>query len=87
MKKTGQLGISLGLTLLIGYAFYRGVPDWGHALRVMVQGRVGYLVIGFGFSMLHMALRAARWGVLLKPVKKKIIYRNLPKAFAYTSSS
>ncbi len=77
MKKAGQLSISLGLTLLIGYAFYRGVPDWGHALRVMVQGRVLYLLIGFGFGMLHMVLRAARWGVLLKPVKRRITYRNL----------
>jgi uncharacterized membrane protein YbhN (UPF0104 family) len=77
MKKAGQLSISLGLTLLIGFVFYRGVPDWGHALRVMVQGRVLYLLIGFGFSMLHMVLRAARWGVLLKPVKRRITYRNL----------
>jgi len=77
MKKAGQLSISLGLTLLIGFAFYRAVPDWGHALRVMVQGRVRYLLIGFGFTMLHMVLRAVRWGVLLKPVKNRITYRNL----------
>jgi len=77
MKKAGQLSISLGLTLLIGYVFYRAVPDWGNALRVMVQGRIRYLLIGFGFVMLHMVLRAARWGVLLKPVKSKITYRNL----------
>ena len=77
MRKAGQLSISLGLTLLIGYVFYRAVPDWGRALRVMVQGRVLFLLIGLGFAMLHMALRAARWGVLLKPIKRRIIYRNL----------
>ena len=65
MKKLGQIGISLGLTLLIGIILYRGVPDWGQAWRVMIQGRPAFLLAGFGFVMLHMVLRALRWGVLV----------------------
>jgi uncharacterized protein (TIRG00374 family) len=77
MKKAGQVSVSLGLTLLIGYIFYRAVPDWGHALSVMVRGRPVFLLVGFGFVLLHMVLRAIRWGVLLAPVKRKIALRNL----------
>jgi glycosyltransferase 2 family protein len=77
MKRLGQIGISLGLTLLIGVILYRGVPDWGQAWRVMIQGRPAFLLAGFGFVMLHMVLRALRWGVLLSPVKAEISIRNL----------
>ena len=77
MKKVGQFGISLGLTLLIGFIVYRGVPDWGHAWRVMVQGRPLLMLSGIVFVMAHMVLRALRWGVLLTPVKRKIAYKNL----------
>ena len=77
MKKLGQIGISLGLTLLIGVVLYRGVPDWGQAWRVMIQGRPVLLLAGFGFEMLHMLLRALRWGVLLSPVKAGISLKNL----------
>ena len=77
MKKFGQIAISLGLTLLIGIILYRGVPDWGQAWRVMIQGRPAFLLGGFGFVMLHMVLRALRWGVLLSPVKPGISLRNL----------
>ena len=77
MKKFGQVAISLGLTLLIGVILYLGVPDWGEAWRVMIQGRPAFLLAGFGFVMLHMVLRALRWGVLLSPVKLGIGLRNL----------
>jgi glycosyltransferase 2 family protein len=77
MKKVSQLGISLGLTFLVGYLIYRGVPDWGQAWRVMIQGRPPFLLAGFGFVMLHMLLRAVRWGVLLAPVKRAIALKNL----------
>jgi Lysylphosphatidylglycerol synthase TM region len=77
MKKLGQIAISLGLTLLIGFILYRGVPDWGQAWRVMIQGRPLLLLAGFAFVMLHMLLRAVRWGVLLSPVKAAICLRNL----------
>ena len=77
MKKLGQIGISLGLTLLIGVILYRGVPDWGQAWRVMIQGRPVLFLLGFGFAMLHMLLRALRWGVLLSPVKAGISLKNL----------
>jgi glycosyltransferase 2 family protein len=77
MKRLWQIGLSLGLTLLIGFIIYRGVPDWGHAWKVMIQGRPLLLLAGFGFVMLHMLLRALRWGVLLAPIKRKISIRNL----------
>lgn len=77
MKRFSQLGISLGLTALVGYLIYRGVPDWGQAWRVMIQGRPLFFLAGFGFVMLHMLLRAVRWGVLLSPVKRGIALRNL----------
>jgi uncharacterized protein (TIRG00374 family) len=77
IKKRLQLIISLGLTFLIGYLIYRGVPNWGEAFHVMVQGNPFLLLGGFSCTLLHMVLRAARWGILLSPVKKKIAYRNL----------
>lgn len=43
----------------------------------MIQGNPLFILAGFCCTMLHMVLRAARWGVLLSPVKKKITYRNL----------
>ena len=77
MKKWGQLVISLGLTLLVGYLIYRGVPDWGQAWNVMIQGRPLFFLLGFSFVMLHMLLRSLRWGVLLSPVKRGIRLKNL----------
>jgi hypothetical protein len=77
MKKSLQLGISLALTVLVGYLIYRGVPDWGLAGRVMIQGRPHFMLAGLGFVLLHMLLRAVRWGVLLTPVKRGISLKNL----------
>ncbi len=77
MKRAAQIGVSLFLTLLIGYLVYRGVPDWGEAMRVMVQGRPLMLLAGVAFVVVHMVLRAARWGVLLTPVKSTVSFRNL----------
>lgn len=77
MKKSGQYAISLGLTILIGYLIYRGVPDWGQAWKVMVQGRPLFLLAGVAFVLAHMLLRAFRWGVLLTPVKKGVAFKNL----------
>ena len=77
MKKIFQLGISLSLTVLVGVLIYRGVPDWGLAWRVMIQGRPHFLLAGLGFVLLHMLLRAVRWGVLLSPVKRGISLKNL----------
>jgi uncharacterized protein (TIRG00374 family) len=77
MRKLAQIAISLGLTLLIGVILYRGVPDWAQAWRVMIQGRPVLLLAGFGFVMLHMLLRALRWGVLLSPIKAGISVKSL----------
>ena len=77
MKKSFQFGISLALTVLVGYLIYRGVPDWGLAGRVMIQGRPHFMLAGLGFVLLHMLLRAIRWGVLLTPVKRGISLKNL----------
>ena len=77
MKKAGQLGISLGLTVFIGYLVYIGVPDWHQAWQVMIQGKPVWLFTGFIFVMVHMLLRALRWGVLLSAVKHGISLKNL----------
>src|SRR5262245_61903621 len=77
MKKFSHLGISLALTLLVGYLIYSGVPDWDLAWQVMIQGRPQFMLAGLGFVMLHMLLRAVRWGVLLSPVKRGISVKNL----------
>src|SRR5262245_26165297 len=77
MKKFSHLGISLALTLLVGYLIYSGVPDWDLAWQVMIQGRPQFMLAGLGFVMLHMLLRAVRWGVLLSPVKRGIPVKNL----------
>jgi glycosyltransferase 2 family protein len=77
MKRYWQLVISLSLTAVIGYIIYRGVPDWGEATRVMLRGNLLWLLGGFGFVLLHMLLRATRWGVLLSPAKKGISRKNL----------
>ena len=77
MKKRYQLLISLALTLLIGIIIYRSVPNWGEAWSVMIQGEPGFLLAGFICVMLHMILRATRWGVLLSPVKRRIAFKNL----------
>ncbi len=77
MKRSAQIGISIGLTFLIGYIIYRGVPDWGEAWHVMIQGYPPLLLAGFGFVMLHMLLRSMRWGVLLTPLKQGISLKNL----------
>ena len=77
MNKFSRLGISLALTVLVGVLIYRGVPDWGLAWRVMIQGRPHFMLAGLGFVFVHMLLRAVRWGVLLTPVKRGISLRNL----------
>ncbi len=43
----------------------------------MLQGDPALLLAGFGFTLLHMALRAWRWGVLLIPVKHSLSYGSL----------
>ncbi len=77
MKKRYQLLISLALTLLIGLVIYRSVPNWGEAWSVMIRGQPGFLLAGFICIVLHMILRATRWGVLLSPVKRRIAFKNL----------
>jgi uncharacterized protein (TIRG00374 family) len=77
MKRRSQLLISLALTLLVGFIIYRSVPNWGKAWSVMIQGQPGFLLAGFSCVILHMILRATRWGVLLSPVKRRIAFKNL----------
>jgi uncharacterized protein (TIRG00374 family) len=77
MRRIGQIAISAALTVIIGYLIYRSVPDWGEALEVMVKGRPAMFLGGVVFVMVHMILRAARWGVLLSPLKNGISFRNL----------
>jgi len=77
MKRLVQVVISAGLTVLIGYLVYRQVPDWGESLQVMIKGSPPLLLAGLSFITLHMFLRAARWGVLLRSSKAGISFRNL----------
>jgi uncharacterized protein (TIRG00374 family) len=77
MSRIWHLVISLGLTAVVGFIIYRGVPDWGEALQVMVRANPLWIVPGLGFIALHMLLRAERWGVLLKPAKAGISRKNL----------
>ncbi len=69
--------VSLSLTLAVGLLIYFSVPDWAQSWRVMLQGQPAFLLAGLGLTLLHMSLRAWRWGVLLAPVKQPIAYRRL----------
>ena len=77
MRKLIRICVSVLLTAAIGYIFYRTVPNWSQAGRVMIQGRPVMVLAGLGFISLHIVLRAARWGVLLAHAKKRIAFRNL----------
>ncbi len=77
MAQLGQILISLGLTGLIGYLIYREVPDPGQSLRAMLQASPYWLLAALSFVTFHMLLRAARWGVLLRPSKRNTSYKNL----------
>lgn len=69
--------VSLSLTVLVGSLIYFSVPDWTLSWRVMLQGRPAFLLAGLGLTLLHMGLRAWRWGVLLAPVKHPLAYQRL----------
>jgi glycosyltransferase 2 family protein len=77
MKRIWYLIISLSLTLIIGYILYRSVPDWQQAGSIMISGKPLWFLAGLSFVALHMFLRALRWGVLLAPVKPRILLKNL----------
>jgi glycosyltransferase 2 family protein len=77
MSRIWHLVISLGLTSIVGYLIYRGVPDWGEALQVMLHANPLWIAAGLAFIALHMLLRAERWGVLLQPAKTGISRKNL----------
>ncbi len=77
MSRIWHLVISLSLTTVVGYLVYRGVPDWGEALQVMLHANPLWIGAGLVFIALHMLLRAERWGVLLQPAKTGISRRNL----------
>jgi hypothetical protein len=77
MSRIWHLVISLGLTTVVGYLIYRGVPDWGEALQVMLHANPLWIAAGLFFVGLHMLLRAERWGVLLQPTKADISRKNL----------
>jgi uncharacterized protein (TIRG00374 family) len=77
MRKLIRICVSVLLTAAIGYIFYRQVPNWNQAGRIMIQGRPVMIIAGLGFISLHIVLRAARWGVLLAHAKRGIAFRNL----------
>jgi len=77
MKRTWYLLASFVLTVVIGYIVYRSVPDWRQAGSVMISGKLIWFFAGLGFITVHMILRAIRWGILLRPTKKKISLSNL----------
>lgn len=77
MSRAWYLFISIALTVAIGYVVYRSVPDWGAAAAVTAEGRPLWLLAGLACVGLHMTMRAARWGVLLRPVKAGISLKTL----------
>ncbi len=77
MRKLARVLISVTLTAVIVYIFYREVPDWGQAWRVMAEADLRMIAAALGFVTLHIVCRAARWGVLLSRVKRNISFRNL----------
>lgn len=77
MKRGGYLILSVALTGVVGFLLYRSVPDWGEAWDVMISGQPLWFAAGLGFVSIHMMLRAARWGILLVPVKPAIAFKNL----------
>ena len=81
MNKSFAWIISLGLTLLVSILIYFSVPDWKKVWEVMLNGNPLFLLIGLIFTMIHMALRAWRWGILLVPIKSRISYNKL---FSFT---
>jgi glycosyltransferase 2 family protein len=72
MIRFPHLLISLSLTVFIGFIIYRGVPDWGEAVHVMLNANPLWIVAGLALIAVHMLLRAERWGVLLSPAKTGI---------------
>jgi len=81
MNKSFAWIISLGLTLLVSILIYFSVPDWKKVWEVMLNGNPLFLLISLIFTMIHMALRAWRWGILLVPIKSQISYNKL---FSFT---
>ncbi len=77
MRRIVQVAISLVLTVLIGYLIHRGVPNWEEAWQVMIQGRPLMFLAALFFILLHMILRALRWGVLLSRIKSRVSFANL----------
>jgi glycosyltransferase 2 family protein len=77
MRRLPHFLISIGLTIVIGYIVYRGVPDWGEAGRVMLRAKPAWILAGLAFIAAHMLLRAERWRVLLSPAKAGISRKNL----------
>ena len=77
MKRSHYLLISFAITLIIGVILYRSVPDWKQAGSVMISGKPQWFLGGILLIAVHMILRAIRWGVLLRPTKKKIPFKNL----------
>ena len=56
---------------------YRQVPDWRQAGKVMLEGNPHFLALGVASVLLHMLIRAMRWGVLLSPAKPRISLKTL----------
>jgi uncharacterized protein (TIRG00374 family) len=77
MRRFPHLVISFVLTAVIVYIIYRGVPDWGTAVWVMVGANPLWICAGLACVVFHISLRAERWGVLLTPTKSGISRKNL----------
>jgi uncharacterized protein (TIRG00374 family) len=77
VRKIVQVSISIALMLLLLFITYLQVPDWQHAWTVMVEANASFLVLACGSVVLHMLMRALRWGVLLSPAKQPISLRVL----------
>jgi uncharacterized protein (TIRG00374 family) len=77
MRKLFHIAFSVGLTALLCYLIGRQVPDWRKSLSVMMEAKPAWILAALCFMMLHMVLRAWRWGTLLSAAKRGVSLKNL----------
>lgn len=69
MRYRWQLWGGIGLSLLLLYLVF-GRLELSKLLKTIREGNYYVLLLSLGLLLIHMVLRALRWGILLRPVKK-----------------
>jgi uncharacterized protein (TIRG00374 family) len=77
VRKSLHLSVSVGIMVLLLFVMYFQVPDWQHAWTVMLKANAFFLILACASVVLHMLIRALRWGVLLSPAKQRISLKTL----------